>query len=124
MTELRESLAPQSATTEVLRVINASPGDLAPVFQAMLERATRLCEAETGHLFRFENGAFFRLASHGVAEEFDEFFPPDTPVPLFPGSGPARMIETRSVVHIHDQREDEAYRLGYPDQVVQSKPGS
>jgi GAF domain-containing protein len=117
ITETREALDQQTATAEVLQVINSSPGDLAPVFDAMLEKAVRLCEADTGHLFRFENGAFFRLASRGVSEDFDELFPPDTPVPLFPGSGRARMIETRSVVHIHDQREDEAYRLGYPDQV-------
>ena len=117
ITETHEALEQQTATAEVLQVINASPGDLAPVFDTMLEKATRLCEAHTGHLFRFENGAFFRLASHGVPEEFDKLFPRDTPVPLVPNSVPARMIETRSVVHVRDQREDESYRLGTPDEV-------
>jgi adenylate cyclase len=115
MTETQEALDQQTATAEVLGVINAHPGDLAPVFDAMLERATRLCEAHTGHLFRFEDGAFFRLASRGVPEQFDKLFPPDAPVPLIPRSLPARMIETRSVVHVRDQREDESYRLGIPD---------
>ena len=109
--ERDEALARERALAEVLHVINSSPGDLAPVFEAMLEKAVRLCEADTGHLFRFENGAFFRLASRGVSEDFDELFPPDRPVPLNPNSGPARMIATRSVVHVLDVREDESYWL-------------
>jgi PAS domain S-box-containing protein len=123
LTELRESLEQQQAIAEVLQVINRSPGDLTPVFEAMLERAVRLCESDTGHLFRFENGAFLRLASRGVSEDFDELFPPDTPVPLNPNSGPARMIATRSVVHLRDQREDESYRLGGRDEVAAVEAG-
>jgi PAS domain S-box-containing protein len=111
ITETQEALEQQTATAEVLGVINSSPGDLAPVFDAMLEKAVRLCEADTGHLFRFENDAFFRLASRGVAEDFDELFPRETPVPLNPNSGPARMIANRSVVHVRDVREDESYWL-------------
>jgi GAF domain-containing protein len=111
ITETREALDQQTATAEVLGVINASPGNLAPVFDAMLERAVRLCEADTGHLFRFENGAFLRLASRGVAEDFDELFPPESPVPMDPNSVPARMIATRSVVHVHDTREDESFTV-------------
>src|SRR5437899_3079855 len=54
LNELRESLEQQTATSEVLRVISSSPGELEPVFQAMLENAVRICEAKFGIMFRFE----------------------------------------------------------------------
>src|SRR5262245_52925267 len=64
--ELAEALEQQTATSEVLRVISSSPGELEPVFSAMLENALRICEAKFGMLHRYSDGAFVAQAMVGA----------------------------------------------------------
>src|SRR5262245_23248506 len=72
--ELSESLEQQTATSEVLGVISSSPGKLQPVFEAMLENATRICEAKFGNLFLYERDAFRLVAMHRPGLEHEEFW--------------------------------------------------
>ena len=70
LNELRESLAQQTATSEVLSVISSTPGELGPVFQAMLENAVRLCDAKFGTLELYEGGAFRKATLHNVPQAY------------------------------------------------------
>jgi transcriptional regulator with GAF, ATPase, and Fis domain len=70
--ELRESLQQQTATSEVLQVISTSPGELQPVFEKMLENATRVCNAEFGTMLLEEHGAFRSVALYNVPSAYAE----------------------------------------------------
>jgi class 3 adenylate cyclase len=111
LTETREALEQQTATAEVLGVINSSPGDLAPVFDAMLERATRLCQATYGHLATYD-GDFFRfVAQHGTVP----FLRQHPTEPLRPGDGVTwqRIVGGEPLVHIADVADTDLYRAGH-----------
>ncbi len=70
LNELRQSLEQQTATADVLKIISSSPGELQPVFNAMLENATRICEAKFGVLFRCEGDAVRAIAMHGAPQSY------------------------------------------------------
>src|SRR5262249_46502095 len=108
--ELTESLEQQTATSEVLRVISASPGELKPVFNAMLGNAVRLCEAEFGHLFLYDGEAFHTTALHSASRVFAEVrrrpvvlreVHPDNPLSV--------ITRTKAVVHTADARTEKSY---------------
>jgi len=111
ITETREALEQQTATAEVLQVINSSPGDLTPVFDAMLEKAMRLCEAACGMLVTFD-GTRFRTAAHrGLPARFAEYVEAASAQPS-PGGGQARVLRGEIVVHHVDMKDDDQYRDG------------
>ncbi|MGB7098486.1 MAG: GAF domain-containing protein, partial [Xanthobacteraceae bacterium] len=112
LTELRESLARQTATSEVLSVISSSPGDLKPVFDAMLANAARLCEAQFGNLLLHEDGEFRFTATYNVPAVFAEHWrraPVFRPSPLAPV---ARAVAAKDLVHVVDIKRDPAYLQG------------
>jgi GAF domain-containing protein len=102
LNELRESLEQQTATSEVLKVISSSQGELQPVFQAMLDNATRICEAWFGSMQLRDGDAYRRVALHNAPQKFVEFSN-NAPI-LKRGTAPSvdRAIDTGQVVHILD----------------------
>src|SRR5262249_25342517 len=101
-TDLSESLEQQTATSEVLRVISSSPGDLQPVFQTMLENAVRICDAKFGIMFRFENEAFNLAALFGVPPALADFIQQRGSFQPRVGTNLERMWRTKDVVRITD----------------------
>jgi two-component system NtrC family sensor kinase len=112
LSELRESLEQQTATTEVLSVISSSPGALEPVFQAMLENGTRLCEAKFGLMWLREGDKFRCGALHNAPVEFAEARRREPVISLHPQSPMARAMRSKQVVHIADVAADAVHAQG------------
>ena len=105
--DLTESLEQQTATSEVLQVISSSPGELDPVFRAMLENATRVCEAKFGILFRYDSGLFHPAAMLDVPAAFSEFLTKQGAFAPKPGQLFGRLCESKTVVHVIDRAAEE-----------------
>jgi GAF domain-containing protein len=101
--ELTESLEQQTATAEVLSVISSSPGELDLVFRAMLERATRVCGANFGVLFRYEGGLFHPAASLDVPPAFADFLGREGSFAPKPGQLFGRLRQSKTVIHVVDR---------------------
>jgi len=110
--DLSEALEQQTATSEVLKVISSSPGDLEPVFQAMLENATRICDAKFGTLWLREPDGMRAAAIHGAppawAEKYGSVYRPG------PGTAMKQVLDTHAIVHVPDLRATSAYAAGEP----------
>jgi adenylate cyclase len=98
ITETREALEQQTATAEVLGVINSSPGDLQPVFEAILEKAHSLCGADYGALLSYDGELFRPAATHGAAPSFAR-------EGFRPGFGFTGLVRGERVLHVHDMAE-------------------
>jgi len=110
--ELAEAREQQTATSEVLQVISSSPGELEPVFQAMLENATRICAAKFGFLWLADGDGFRAVGLHGVPPGVPHQAPRDQIVRFGPDTPFGRMIETKRLVHVADITVEPAYRNG------------
>jgi signal transduction histidine kinase len=120
--DLAESLEQQTATSEVLKVISSSPGDLGPVFHAILENATRICEAQFGILMSYDGGLMHKTAVRNVPPALLEFMEQRGPFRPPAGTALAEVIETGRVAHHFDASTAEAQsapvRLGAAKSLV------
>jgi class 3 adenylate cyclase len=121
--DLNEALEQQRATSEVLRVISSSPGDLQPVFRAMLENAVRICEAGLGHLYLFQGNTLRTVASHNVPPAFAEARRRN-PVEPAPDGPLGRVIRTKQTVHLADLAALRSYVERHPVTVDAVEIGS
>ena len=120
--DLAESLQQQTATADVLKVISSSPGELAPVFQAMLENATRICEAKIGILWGFGNGAYSALSMLGITRQYAEYLNRE-PIRAGPATGLGRLASTKQTIHIIDTLAEQAYADRDPFRVATAELG-
>jgi two-component system, NtrC family, sensor kinase len=115
--DLTEALEQQTATSEVLRVISSRPGDLQPVFEAMLEKAVSICGAKFGNIYRWDGEALRLVAAHNTPPAFAEYrrrspLRPDPKAPF------GRMLATKSVIQVADLAAEEVYAKRDPAYVA------
>src|SRR5205823_4743905 len=118
--ELTESLQQQTATSEVLAIISSSAGELAPVFEKMLENATRICGANFGQMNLHEEGRFRPVALYNMPRAYTTSLA-QTPFQPHPQSGLGTVARTHQVAHIEDIRTLPPYLEGDPSVVSMAK---
>src|SRR5262249_13288123 len=106
------------ATSEILRVISRSRGDLEPVFGAMLDKAVRICGAKFGQLFLFEEGQFRAVGKRNLPPEWTDFLERRPSIPADPKVPLGRVAVTKEVVHVADITRDQGYMDGFPPLVA------
>jgi two-component system, NtrC family, sensor kinase len=106
---LRQSLEQQTATADVLRIISSVPGELEPVFQAILENAVRICDAKFGTLFLQNADAFRAMATHNTPPEYAEARHRELSIRPPPDSVLGRVASSKQVAQINDVREVTSY---------------
>src|SRR5262245_11288813 len=125
--DLGGALEQQTATSEVLRlmlrVISGSPGELGPVFDAILENASRICEAEFGTLFLREEDAFRVVAMHNAPPALAELRRRHPVLRPGPGTSLSQSTKTKQAVQIADITADQAYFENDPDRVALAELG-
>jgi len=108
LSELRESLQEQTATAEVLQVISGFPGDLEPVFAAMLEKAARICDAAFGNIYRWDGDALHLVGTHNTPLALAEARG-RSPVRANARMPVGRMLATKTTVHVADLAAEPVY---------------
>src|SRR5215472_7664220 len=111
--ELAQARQEQAATTDVLRIISSSPGDLRPVFTTILDTALDLCEAAFGIVTTYDGERFKGAAQRGVPDALAAYFRTGMDQPR-PGDAHRRLIAGEDLIHNLDQKDEDAYRLGNP----------
>jgi signal transduction histidine kinase len=115
--ELSESLEQQTATSEVLGVISSSPGELKPVFETMLAKATRVCQTRFGVMYLYEGDAFRAVATHGGPPSWVEARRSNPVLRPIPGTALGRVAAIKQTVQITDAQAEPGYR-GSPEHII------
>ena len=116
--DLSELLEQQTATSDVLKVISSSTGDMKPVFGAMLANALRICEAKFGHILLYDGDSFQGTHLHDVPPAYRSFWEQHGRIQPNPNTALGQIAHTRQVVHIPDLKDGVAYREREPLRVI------
>ena len=116
-TDLTEALEQQTATSEVLQVIGASPGDLEPVFISMLQNAVRICDAKFGSIYRWTDGALHIVATYNSPDVYAEARR-RLGIIIQPGDPMDRLLTTKNFVHVSDFAAEPSYVSGRNPQIA------